>query len=154
MLKKSSGGNQGSKATDYADVQSCTTLDAKIQSSYQWNSGLYRIDDLQISSSDSSGTFLCTFSLAELDQDSGKTKNPVNCTQFAIKGEGKEMSLFSGLLGRHCSIGQLRYHRLIHQDLLVEEIRRLRAENSGLQQEVENLYGALDSLQKPKRLLA
>jgi cell division protein FtsB len=113
---------------------------------------LYRIDDLQVSPESGAGAFLCTFDLAKLDPESGKNQNSSNRTQLAIKAEGKEIALLSGFLGRHCSFGELRYTRLIKQSELVEEIRSLRAENHQLRQEVENLYGALDSLQRPKMI--
>jgi len=128
------------------------TLDAKIQTTLSWSSSLYRIDDLQVSPESGAGAFLCTFDLAKLDMESGKNLNSSNRTQLAIKAEGKEIALLSGFLGRHCSFGEIRYTRLIKQSELVDEIRSLRAENHQLRQEVENLYGALDSLQRPKMI--
>jgi len=117
-----------------------------------WSSSLYRIDDLQVSPESGAGAFLCTFDLARLDMESGKNHNSSNRTQLALKAEGKEIALLSGFLGRQCSFGELRYTRLIQQSELVLEIRNLRAENHQLRQEVENLYGALDSLQRPKMI--
>lgn len=155
MLRKSSEESKRSSGTDALDpgFSGPRALDAKIQSTLQWSTGVYRIDDLQVTPSDQAGgSYLCTYSLAELDQDSGKTKKSSNCTQFAIKVEGKEISLLSGLLGRHCSIGELRYHRLVQQDVLVQEIHNLRAENEQLRLECQNLYGALESLQRPKMI--
>jgi cell division protein FtsB len=155
MLRKSSGGVEWSSGTEILEPDSGPrALDAKIQSTLRWSTGVYRIDDLQVSPSDQTGApYLCTYSLAELDQDSGKiTKKSSNCTQFAIKAEGKELGLLSGLLGRHCSFGELRYHRLVQQDALVEEIHNLRAENQSLIEENQNLYGALETLQRPKMI--
>jgi hypothetical protein len=154
MLRKSSGNSGFSNGIQSSVGLESSTLDGKISSTLGWSSRVYEISDLQIDRERTDNVFLCTFSLDRLDgsEISGRTQNPDPPTQFSLKAEGKEVALLSGLLGRHCRILELRYQRLISQSELVAEIQALREENSNLQQEVENLYGALESLQRPKMI--
>lgn len=149
-LLKRNGCSNGDRPTIEGEV--IPTLDAKIQSTLSWSTSVYRIDDLHIEPESGAGAFLCSFDLAKLDMESGKNQNSSNRTQLAIKAEGKEIALLSGFLGRQCSFGELKYTRLIKQSDLILEIRSLRAEISNLRQENENLYGALESLQRPKMI--
>jgi len=132
-------------------VSESSTLEAKIESTLSWSSSVYTISNLSTDRADQdSNVFLCTFQLDRLDEISGKTRNPALSTQLSIKAEGKEIALLSGMLGRYVAFGELRYTRLLQQEAMVSEIRQLREENSNLRQEVDNLYGALERLQRPK----
>jgi hypothetical protein len=112
---------------------------------------VFEISDLQVEPVRmEKGLFLSTLQLNQLAGDSGETQNPVHPVQLSFKAEGKEMSLLSSLLGRHCSILELKLNRLIHQNQLLSEVQELRVENQNLRQEVQNLYEALDRLQRPR----
>lgn len=151
-MRPFTGVRRGPNENLCSKVTEDSTLEAKIQSTLSWSSSVYQISDLQVDRHRTDNVFLCTFELDRLERDSGNNQNPALSTQLSLKVEGKEIALLSGLLGRHCSFGEFRYTRLIQQNQLVEEIHRLREENLNLKGEVENLYGALESLQRPKMI--
>lgn len=140
----------GSLESQSCDRTAPTPLDGKKTSStLAWSSRVFEIVDLQLEREAAGGLYLSTFELEELTEKSGKTQNPVPPIQLSFKIEGREVSLLSGLLGRHCRILELRRHVLRPKEDLLEEVLTLREEKRQLVAEVENLYGALESLQRP-----
>jgi hypothetical protein len=129
-----------------------STLDSRIQSTLSWSSRVFEIVDLQVERERTDNVFLSTFALDQLNGNSGKNQNSSPPIQLSLKAEGKEIALLSGLIGRHCRILELTYSRLISQSEMYAEIQALRAENLALRTEVDNLYGALDRLQRPKMI--
>lgn len=127
-----------------------SALDQDISSTLRWSSEVFEISDLQVQKS-RDGIFLTTLLLdgAEAEK-SGSHPIPAPQTHLSLKVEGKEIPLLSGFLNRQLLIRKLEYHRLVSQKKMEQEISELRAENQNLQTEVQNLYGALERLQRTR----
>jgi hypothetical protein len=131
-----------------------SSLEQKITQSFSWSSRVFEFSDCQVARVDGTGkesTFLLSYKLESLEEEnSGNYLTPVPPIQFSLKADGREIPLLTGLLGRHCQILEFKHHRLVSQAELMNEIQVLREENANLRHEVQNLYGALGSIQRPR----
>lgn len=126
-------------------------LEKEVSSSLSWSNRVFELSDLQVNREPKDNLYFLTFLMEPLDtENSGKTKIPVPPVQLSFKAEGKEVALFSGLLSRHCLIQEFKHTRLVSQSRMLQELQDLRAENQDLRHEIQNLYGALESLQRPR----
>lgn len=129
-----------------------STLEPEVQTTLSWSSRLFEISDLNVEKEARTEVFLSTFKLDPVDGNSGETQNPVTPVQLSLKAEGREISLLSGLLNRHCRILELKQTRVLNQNRVLQELQELRDENLRLKGEVSNLYGALELLQRPRMI--
>lgn len=127
------------------------SLETKIRKTFDWSNREFKISDLSLSTVEQTGKLLCTVQLEEKGgQNTVKTDNSDYDLFLYLPVEGKEISLLSGLLGRSVLVSELKQTRLQDQEALFAEIQRLREENHNLRVECDNLYGALESIQRPK----
>jgi hypothetical protein len=138
------------KDLDTRQGPSNAVLEPVVQTTFSWSSRLFEISDLSVEKDRKDSTLVLTYQLDQLDGDSGNNQNPVHPIQLSLKAEAKEIGPLSGLLNRHCRVLELKQTTLVSQNVLLQELQELRSENERLRQEVQNLYGALDLIQRPK----